>query len=264
MKEQTLDQTQEEFIRVTSKTTAAVIVPLFGYAEVREDNPLDEDVLKVVMSRVKPLVNDKYLYFIFVGPLNHLPPKIKHWLAVQKAAGNTLGVSVDQNATYPEYIKAGLETALTKTNAAFVLNVNPWVMIQDGGVDALVERCNRGDSARLVSGFNFKSVVEPELFDSFTTSTPKEQWDLSFDFLGMPRFIAEMLTVDTKYKTHKFLERDLWQEMFSKGFGVITSERIPIFPFDFNWRTYEPRENFEEDRKTFVAKWGFDPSVKRE
>jgi hypothetical protein len=266
-----LDTALGKFMAITAKSTVAVIIPLYGYWNDIPDNPADDEAFYTVMSRILPQrgqASIHQLILVFVAHPQSIPhdPKnprsIGNLLLGYKAAGNTIEVAVERDATYPEYIKEGMDAVLDSTKASFVIVLNPWVLIQEGAIDVLVDRVNFGDNAKIVSGFNMKSAIQPEELDKFRTNMPTEEWDLSLNFLGMPRYVAEMLKLDTGMKTHKFFERDIWQRMFSTGFDVITTQRLPIFPFDFPWTSYETKEQFDEDRQLFLKKWKFDIDAK--
>lgn len=264
--EKPLESAIGNFMAVTAKSTVAVVIPLYGYWNDVKDNPVNGEVLNAVLKRVYSNVH--HLYLIFVAnpsTLDHEqgnPDSVGNILLSKVQAGNVLNVAVKRDATYAQYIEEGIDAALNDTNASFVVVLNPWVILQDGSIDVIVDRANFGDNAKVISGFDVRNAIEPENFDTYKTTMPKEEYDLSFNFLGMPRFIAEMLTVDPEIQTHAFLERDTWQRVVSKGFGVITSERIPIFPFDFPWSAYETKEQFQVDEDIFQKKWGFNPGIK--
>jgi hypothetical protein len=249
------------FMAITAKSTVAIIIPLYGYWNDVPENPVNGEVLNAVLRRVYS--NIHHLILVFVAHPQSVPhdPKDKdsvgNILLAKAAGGNVLNVSVGRDATYTEYITEGLDAAMNGTKASFFVVFNPWVLIQDGAIDVLIDRANFGDNAKIISGFDVREAISPEAFDIYKTSTPREQLDLSLNFLGMPRFVAEMLQLDPEYKTHKWLERDMWQRMFSTGFDVITSQRLPIFPFDFPWNSYETKEQFDGDRAHFIKKWGF-------
>lgn len=263
-----LDETLGDFMSVTAKSSVAVVIPLYGYwADIPDNGLIKEQVLSLVMKRIYS--NIHHLYLIFVAHPQSLPNEaddpnsVMNVIMGRNQAGNVKTIPVDdRNATYPEYIEKGIQCALLETNAQFVLIFNPWVMIQDGGIDVIVDRANRGDDAKVISGYDFRSLVEPEQFDRATITTPVENWDFSFDFVAMPRYMAEMIRFDVNYQTHQFMEKDIWQQVFSKGFGVINSQRIPIFPFDFPWTSYETKEQFDQDRAYFNKKWGFNVDLK--
>jgi len=256
-----LESALGNFMQITAKSTVAVVIPLYGYWNDVPDNPVNGEVLSAVLRRVYSNVH--HLVLVFVAHPQSIPHSetdknsVGNILISKAAAGNVLNVAVERDATYSEYVSEGIDAALNATNASFIVVFNPWVLIQEGAIDVIVDRANFGDNAKIISGFDIRSVIEPELFDSYKNSMPIEQWDLSLNFLGMPRFVAEMLQLDPEIQTHKFLERDIWQRMFSKGFDVIASQRLPIFPFDFPWTSYETKEQFDGDREHFTKKWGF-------
>lgn len=265
---QPLEEALGNFVAMTAKSTIAVVIPLYGYWNDIPDNPVNGEVLSAVLQRVYSHVHQLILIFV-ANPesIEHTPTNpesVANILMAKNMGGNVLNISVPRTASYGEYVTEGMVAALEETKAQFIVVINPWVLIQDGCVDVVVDRANYGDNAKIVSGFDMRAIAQPETFDSYKPTQPIEEWNLSFNFLGMPRYIAEMLTLDHRFKTHLFLERDMWQQMSSKGFGVIASQRVPIFPFDFPWASYEALENFQEDEKTFEVKWGFNPGMKYE
>jgi len=258
----------DNFVNLTAKGNVAVIVPLYGYWNDIQDNPVNGEVLDTVLKRVYSHVHN--LYIIFVAnpqtiendPSN--PFSVLNVLTAKSQAGNTKNLPVPRNATYNEYIKEGMEFALQETNSQFIVILNPWVMIQEGGIDAIVDRSNRADDAKIVSGYNVRPFITQDnfqAFDQFKTVVPKEDWDINFDFMAMPRYVAEMIPFEPGYSTHPFLQVDIFQAMRAKGFACITSQQMPIFPFDFPWTDYETKEMFEADRAFFVHKFGFDPGL---
>lgn len=260
-----LDDALGNFMQITAKSTVAVVIPMYGYWNDIKDNPVNGEVLNAVLRRIYSNVH--HLYFVFVANPQTIehdeanPDSVGNIILGKVAGGNVLNIAVSRKATYAEYVKEGIEAALESTNANFVVVFNPWVLIQDGALDVLVDRANYGDEAKVISGFNFRDAIAPEAFDSYKTTVPREEYDISTDFLGMPRYIAEMIKIDPQFETHQFLERDIWQQMSSKGFGVITSQRIPIFSFDFPWSSYESQEAFQADGVLFGKKWGFNPGL---
>lgn len=258
----------DQFVNLTSKSTIAVIVPLFGYWNDIKDNPVNGEVLNTVLKRIYSNVHNILLIFV-ANPQTvpndpQDPESVANIIAAKMQGGNVKNIPVSRNATYVEYVQEGMEYALQETQAQFMVVVNPWVMIQEGGIDAIVDRVNRAGDEKLVSGFDVRSAITPEGFDSFRVGVPKEQWDINFDFLATPRFVAEMFPFDMNYKTHKFLQVDIFQAMRQKGFSVISSQQIPLFPFDFPWKDYETEDMFQQDRLHFVGKWGFDPDISYE
>jgi len=265
MDKKPLDKTLNEFMSVTAKSTVAVVVPLYGFWADIPENPVNGEVLKVALSRLYSNVH--HLYIIFVAHPQSIPNDMNNVNSVanillgRAKMGNTKNIAIGREATYAEYVAEGITCALEETNAQFVMVFNPWVMIQEGAVDVLIDRCNRSDDAKVVSGYDLRSVIEPENFDSYVNYTPSEEYDFSFNFVAMPRYVAEMVTLDPAYKTHVFLERDIWQQVMQKSFVVIASQKVPIFPFDFPWQDYEKKEQFDTDKQHFIRKWSFDPGL---
>lgn len=258
MEQNTLDN----FVSVTGKNSVAVVVPLYGYwSDVKNNSLIKEKVLSFVMKRIESSAHQ--LYIIFVADPKRIPhdrkdpASVENILLSMAQAGNVKTIPVSGDATYAQYIKAGMDAALHETSAQFIAVFNPWVMIQENAIDIIVDRANRADEAKIISGFDFRSICEPEAFDSVKINIPTEEWNLSLNFLCMPRFMAEMITIDSNYQTHQYLERDIWQSVFSRGYAVISSQRVPIFPFDFDWNKYETDENKQADRAYFGKKWGF-------
>lgn len=254
----------EHFIAHTGKSTVAVVVPLYGYWNDIPNNPLiEEHVLSLVMNRVYSNVHQ--LYIIFVANPDTIqnemgdPTSVASVLLSKSQAGNTKHIPVARNAPYTEYISKGVDYALTETKAQFVVVINPWVMIQEGAIDVLVDRANRAGEAKAISGYDLRSVLSPEGtgFDTFQDLTLKEQWDMSFNFLCMPRFAAEMVKWDGPYQTHAFLEYDIAQSLKNIGFAAINYPQAGIFPFDFPWKQYETQEQYSSDQEVFTKKWGF-------
>jgi len=263
--ENQIDKTIKDFMSVTAKSSVAVIIPLYGFWDDIPDNQVNGEVLKIALSRLYSNVH--HLYTIFIANPQTIsndlkdPNSVANILLSRDKMGNSQNLPIERNATYPQYIEKGMEFAVKETNAQFIVVFNPWVMIQENAIDVLVDRCNRSDEAKVVSGYDLRLEIEPENFDTFRTNTPNEEWDLSFNFVAMPRYVAEMISIDPNYKTHVFLERDIWQQVAQRSWVVIASQRIPIFPFDFPWLDYEKKEQFEEDRKYFGEKWRFDPGL---
>lgn len=264
--EQPLDRTIDNFMSITAKSTVAVVVPLYGFWGDIPENPVNGEVLKLALSRLYSNVH--HLYIIFVAHPQSLPNDIKdpnsvaNILLGKSKMGNTRNIAVsNRDATYNEYVGEGMKCAVEETNAQFIVIFNPWVMIQEGGLDVLVDRVNRADDAKVVSGYDVRSIIETENFDSYKNNIPSEEWDFSFNFVAMPRYVAEMISFETNYLTHVFLERDIWQQVAQKSFAVISSQRVPIFPFDFPWNEYEKKEDFDGDKQYFSKKWRFDPGL---
>ena len=252
----------DDFISHTVKSTVAVVVPLFGYwNDVPNNQLIDEHVLSLVLSRLYSNVHQ--LYIIFVANPETIqndpsdPTSVVNVLLSKSAAGNTKNLPVGRSAPYTEYVQKGVEYALTETKASFVVVMNPWVMIQEGAVDVLVDRANRAGEAKAISGYDLRQVITPAEFDTFKDPQLKEEWDISLDFFCVPRFTAEMVKWDMPYQTHTFLQYDLGQTLKSLGFAAINYPQAGIYPFDFPWNTYETQEQINADQEVFTKRWGF-------
>ncbi len=263
--EQPIDRTIKQFMSATAKSTVAVIVPLYGFWDDVPNNQVNGEILKVALDRLYSHVHHLYLIFVanpqtIPNDMNN-PNSVANILVGKSQMGNVQNLPVPRNATYPEYVKEGLDFAIKETNAQFMVVFNPWVMIQENAVDIIVDRANRGDDARVISGYDVRTILDPEGFDVYRNNAPTEEYDFSFNFVAMPRFMAEMISIDLNYQTHVFVERDIWQQVAQQGFAVISTEKIPIFPFEFPWKEYETKEQFDADKEIFSRKWNFDPGL---
>lgn len=256
-----LEKTLHSFMSVTDKSKVAVVIPLFGYWEDAPSEQLNEDTLKLTLDRIYSNVH--HLYIIFVAEEKRLSLKVGNILAAKNKGGNAKGVSMKRGATYADYLRAGISAALEDTKSQYVICVNPWVMLQHNALDVLVDRTNRSDDAKIVSGFDVNGVIEGSKFDNHIYNLPVEERGIDTNCFGMKRFIAEMLPVDTVYKTHSFVGRDIWQSLFIKGFQSVMSQKIPMFSFDVDWTEFETKEQFEIDKKHFEGKWRYnDDNIK--
>lgn len=255
----TLDKTLKDFIGVTAKSKVAIVVPLFGYWKDVEGNQLGVETLKATLDRIYSGVHQTYV--LFVGTPERMSNEVQNYIFVSAQAGNSKGVQVEPEASYSEYVKEGIDAALKETDASFIVVVNPWTIIQHGGLDVIVDRVNRAGSAKIVSGYDLRGIISDYEFDNQTYQIPKEERDLNLNFVAITRAYAEMLDLDVGIKTHQYLARDVWQTMYSKGYDVITTQKVPIFSFDIGWRLYETSEALEGDKQYFIRKWGFDPSI---
>lgn len=242
-----------------AKKKVAVIIPLYGYWTDVKDSQLDADALATTINRIKSSYHE--VYYLYVACPARMPKDIQAFLTVKQTVGNMIAVPVGQDASYGEYVREGIDYALKQTKASSIVIINPWVIIQYNGIDNLIERLNKADQAKVISGFDISKKVEAEDFDKFSPLSPKEERDLTFDFVGMERYTAEMLRMDENYRTHAFVERDTWQTMYANNYEVITSERIPIFPFNLDWKLIEPEGDVQADKAYFTKKWGFTPTV---
>ena len=252
----------DNFISRTGKSSVAVVIPLYGYWNDIPNNPLiEEHVLSLVMNRIYSNVHQLYLIFV-ANPETiqndpHDSQSVANILLSKSQGGNTKNIPVKRDATYTEYVGKGMEYALAETKAQFVVVVNPWVMIQEGGIDVLVDRANRSDEAKAITGYNMRSLIVPEEFDEYKNANLKEEWDISFDFFCMPRFAAEMVRWEQGYQTHTFLEHDIAQSLRKLGFAAINYPQAGVFPFDFPWTQYETEDQILSDQEVFTKKWGF-------
>lgn len=254
-----LDDKLQDFVNKTAKSKVAVVVPLFGYWKDAPSDQLNQLTLKLTLDRMYSSVH--HVYYVFVSEAPRLPADVASVLVAKNAGGNAQGVLITKKgATYADYLREGIRAALESTDAAFVVGVNPWVLAQHNGLDILVDRVNV-DDAKIVSGFDVRGVIRSEAFDTQSFQLPKEERDMSFDFFGMRRSTAELILIDDSYKTHGFLARDFWQSMYKEGFECITTQRVPIFPFDVDWAELESSADFEADRQHFISKWRFDPGI---
>lgn len=259
MEQTPLETTLDNFMTVTAKSKVAVIVPLYGYWRDDEQAQLTPEVLKVVLDRIYSSVHQ--IYMIYTAEPERIPQNIANILLGRVKGGNAKGIKISKGGSYGEYVREGMDYALEETEAQYILIVNPWVMIQQGGIDTLIDRLNHGDDAKIISGYDLRNFLDPERFEEFKAQIPKEERDITFNLAGMTRQIAEMITLDENFHTHKYVERDLWQSMYTKGFEVITSQRIPIFSFEVDWKLYEPEDLVGQDKSHFLEKWGFDPGI---
>lgn len=251
-------KTLQTFVSHIGQSKVAVIVPLYGYHKDSEVEQLSSQSLQVALARLKS--SKHHLYFIFVAEPERLVPGLQDIILGKTMGGNTMGVSVTPFSSYAEYVSAGVDRALTETDAQFVMVYNPWIMIKETGVDDLIDRANKGDIG-IVSGFEVNRSVNPADFDSFAFNLPKEHRDLNMNFLAMSRPIAEMIEWDENYKTHFYVSLDIAQRIHNKGFEVITSQFIPIFSFDVDWKLIENPEDYEADKTYFIKNWKFDPGI---
>lgn len=257
--EATLEKTLSDFVSVTARSKVVLIVPLFGYwTDKMKETLLDEEVLKASLDRIVSSVHQ--LYIIFVGEPKRMSVEIQSILAGRAMGGNTQGVAVESGSTYVDYVKAGMDAALHETDAQFIIIVNPWGIVKQNGLDTLVDRINRAD-AKIICGYDLHKDVSPETFDSHFIQIPKEERALTFDFAGMTRQTAEMFELDPNYKTHKYIARDSWQQLYAKGFEVITTQRVLLFMFELNWENLESKEQIEQDKQYFINKWHFDAQI---
>lgn len=247
----------DDFIAKTSRTKIAIIVPMFGYWQDIKDGFFDEDVLDAATERARSYAHSAYV--ILLAEPQRLPPWSARILNGKYVAGNVKGVAMPVGSSYGDYIRKGMQVALDETDAQFFVFHNPWTVIQDHGVDSLIDRVNLPDNAPVICGYEMHDKIVSEQFLQYKTSTPVELRQLSFNFFGVSRFIAEMCPLDPQIKTQPYLERDFFQSVASKGYSSVSSERVPIFSFVVPWEQYVPPSDYVQDEATFKAKWKFVP-----
>ncbi len=256
-----LSKTLDDFVAQTVKSRIAVVVPLYGYWTDGKSDQLNAETLRLSLDRAYSSVHQ--VYFIFVAEVGRLDKNVSNALVKYERGGNCKGVAMRRGDTYADYVREGFKVALEETNAEFIVNINPWLLFQHNGLDILIDRVNRED-IKVACGYDLRGVVEPEAFDNQIFQIPSELHLMSLDFMCMKRLTAEMVPFDQKYKTHYFLSRDVWQGLFNKGFLSITSQRVPIFTFEVDWKELESVEDFEADKAYFISKHRFDPDIKYE
>ena len=260
-----LDEKLNNFIAHTSKSKVAVIVPLYGYWKDIEDNPLNLQTLQLSVDRINSSVHQTYI--VFVAEPSRLPRNIQNYVMVHsKAGGNCVGVEVATGSSYAEYVRKGLEAAQETTEAAYMLVLNPWNIIQRIGIDMLVDRLNYGDEAKIISGFNLRPEIkadnfDPTEFEKLQFNIPIEKYKVDSNFMGITRQFLEMTPLDENIKTAYYMEVDMFQNMHAKGFTAIASQRIPMFVFEVNINELENPADLEADKAYFINKWGFIPEV---
>lgn len=247
----------DDFISKTTRSKVAIIIPLFGYWNDIKGGYLDEEILAACVERARSFAHNAYI--ILLAEPQRLPVETVKVLNSKFIAGNTHGIPMPIGSSYGDYIRKGMQVALTETDAAFFVFINPWVVIQDHGVDTLIDRVNVPDNAPVICGYDMRGALSAEEFLKHKPNVPREKMVLNFNFFGMARWIAEMAPFDPNIKTQPFLERDFFQTVASKGKCAVSSERVPIFSFDVDWRQYVPEEDYMTDRELFQAKWRFNP-----
>jgi hypothetical protein len=254
-----LQRDLDDFVAVASKSKVAVIVPLFGYWSDAKTDQLNQQTLSVFLNRIYSGNHDVYIYII--GNTGRIDAKAAKVIVAKAEAGNYRGIEIDADASYGDYVRKGIDVALTESKSSYFVIANPWLLIQHGAIDRIIDRVNVADDAMIVCGNDVSMTIQPEGFDNFRTQYPREVRGVTFDFACLTRQAAEMFQLDPIYKTHSFLERDTWQTAFIKGFEAVTTEKVPIFNFDVDWKELETRSDFEADKAQFIKKWGFDPGI---
>ena len=257
----------DDFISQTARTKVAIVVPLFGYWNDIKDGFLDEEVLDASLERARSYAHNAYV--IILAEPQRLPASAAKVINSKFVAGNARGIAMPNGSTYGDYLRKGMQVALTETDAQFFVFINPWVVIQEHGVDTLIDRINVPDNAPVICGYDVHEKLMKESGDDlnrageqflkYKANAPYELKMLTFNFFGVNRYIAEMCALDPEIKTQTYLERDFFQNVAMKGYSAVSSERVPIFSFSFDWRQYVPLEDFESDKAHFLSKWSFLP-----
>jgi len=247
----------EDFISKTARSKVAIIVPMFGYWNDLKDGFLDDEVLDASLERARSFVHNAYV--ILLAEPRRLPPSTAKVINSKYVAGNARGIEMPDGSSYGDYVRKGMEVAIKETDAQYFVFLNPWVVIQDHGVDTLIDRINIADNAPVICGYDMRDKLTPDDFLKFEATVPEEVRMLTFNFFGVNRYIAEMVPLDPTLKTQAYLERDFFQSVAAKGYSAVSSERVPIFSFSFDWRQYVPREDYEHDSSHFLSKWRFVP-----
>ena len=256
-----LDKTLNNFIGATDKVKVAVIVPLYGYWGDSETQQFNVDTLTIALDRVYSLSHQ--VYILFVADEKRLQKEVGNVIMKHIKAGNSRAISVDEGASYADYVRAGIACAMDETNSDYLVMINPWIVLQHNSIDMIVDRVNRED-IKIACGYDIKGLIDSEGFDTYSAQVPAEERNIDLDFIAMKRSTVSTINIDTNYKTCQFLERDMWQEMFVKGYEAIVSQRIPIFSFDVDWKALVDIADFESDKAYFISKWKYNPDLKYE
>lgn len=259
-----LEKTLNSFIANTSRSKVAVIVPLYGYWKTIMENPLNVETLKLTVDRIN--TSQHQLYIFFVGVTNLIQSDVANYLMGKMQAGNCYGVEVGESATYADYLREGFRVAhdTPDVDAAYFIVLNPWVLIQQNGIDMMVDRLNIGDNAKIISGYDLHESISTNDFDmvefeKFCMAVPKEQRDLNTNFFGITRYALEMVTLNPNIKTSHYFKWDMAQSLYQRGYDVITTQRLPIFVFDIDLQDIEQQSDVEADKNYYISVWGFSP-----
>ncbi len=249
--------TADDFISKTARSKVAIIIPMFGYWNDLKDGFLDEEVLDACLERARSYAHNAYI--IILAEPTRLPVSTAKVINSKYVAGNARGVAMENGSSYGDYVRKGMQVVLKETDAQYFVFLNPWVVIQDHGVDTLIDRINIPDNAPAICGYDMREKLTPDDFLAYKATVPEELRLLTFNFFGVNRYIAEMCPLDPEIKTQAYLERDFFQNVAAKGYSAVSSERVPIFSFAFDWRQYIPMADYEHDAARFQSKWRFLP-----
>lgn len=249
------------------ETKVALVIPLYGFWSDLQTQELTAKVLQASLFRAK---TEKHkLYYVFVAEAARVDDGVKNLLAGKGLGGNMLAVGVDKLSSYSEYLTEGIDAALTDTDATFIAVLNPWTIVREGAIDALVERLNKKDVA-IVSGYDLRTHVDTakapsgvpaSQLDTFQFNPPIEVRDFCSNFWGMTRQNAERVTIDVDYITQYFVARDTWQSSRHRGMEVISSQMLPIYSLQVDWKNIEQSTDYSTDMQLFMKKWTFDPQI---
>jgi hypothetical protein len=259
---------------IPGSSKVVAIVPLYGYWNDVDVEELTEQVLMVSLFRLKS--SKTPLNIVFVLEKQRVTEGVRNVLIGRIKGGNVVLREVEPFSSYSEYLSEGFDSAISLLESddyrnTFIVVMNPWIIIREDGVDTLLERLNKMD-AFIVSGYDLRfhegKGIKSEEFDNFKFNPPIEIRDFDMNFWGITGTMAFELTknegIDTEYKTHYFISRDLWTRSRTRGFEVIQSQFIPIYSFEINWKQLESIDEFNEDKRRFLEKWGFDPGINYE
>lgn len=256
----------DDFIATASRSKVAIVVPMFGYWRDVEGF-LNEDVLDASLERARSYVHNAYV--ILLAEPQRLPTSTAAVINSKYVAGNARGIAMEPGSSYGDYVRKGMQVALTETDAQYIVFINPWVVIQDHGVDTMIDRINIPDNAPVICGYDIHKKMlatagndmnkAAEEFLKYKANAPEEYSMLTFNFFGVNRYIAEMCPLDAGFKTQAYLERDFFQSVAAKGYSAVSSERTPIFGFEVDWRQYISIEDYQHDKQRFLSKWKFTP-----
>ena len=241
----------------TQRSKIAIIVPLYGFWQDIPDNFLNEEVLGASICRATSSIHASYV--LLPAEPQRLSQPVAEVLRQQNIKGNFKGIAMKQGSGYGDYVREGMRVALNETDAAFIVILNPWTVLQDHSIDQLMDRINVADNAPVICGYDMRSKLDPDAFMEYKPNVPKESYSLTFDLVGMPRYIANLVAFDGDMQTQPYLERDFFIGVSNKGFSVVSSERVPVFSFDVDWNQYFSPEEYAGDEALFLKKWKFTP-----
>ena len=250
---------------IPSEQKIGIVVPLYGYWSDLSSDQLDWETLSAFLANL----NSKNLkcYTVFTSEIARASRNVQNVLLGRSKGGGMEVVDMDRYSTYGDYVHDGIEYLLENTDCQFIVVANPWVMLRKNSVDQLAEKLNMS-SSNLVCGVDLRTLkwgtmdgIPADQFDSFNFNPPMDAENKEFnpDFWGMTRQVAQILKIDTDYKTVFYQSPDIWGSLFTMGLGVIASQFLPYWSFDIDWKAIESKEAFEDDKKKFTEKWRFVP-----